>query len=304
MTIQADLGLPSLPGTAGGRPGNGGLDLPSVLSGTSTMRVWSSPDGARVALHGTLDETDVVTDGDQVWIWSAADRTVTRLALPVDHAGAGWARAQGATGAGQPTTPEQWLGSDSRAAIAALTPAQLSRAVLAALSPSTTVTTGPNVTVAGRPAYQLVLVPRDAGTLVGSVTIAIDAAERVPTRVTVTSTVTGRPALTVGFTDVRFTAPDPSTFTFTPPPGATVKEEAPTPGATASAPAMGPSSGTPTVVGTGWASVLVLADAAAGASASGGASPSGTAGTSDAGVSAPSSGPCPRCPGPGARVAC
>ena len=152
------------------------------------------------------------------------------------------------------------MGSDPRAAFAALTPAQLSQAVLAALDPSTTVTSGPDVMVAGRPAYQLVLVPKDAGTLVGSVTIAIDAAERVPTRVTVTSTVTGQPALTVGFTDVSFTAPDPSVFTFTPPPGATVKEE--TVGdtrASSAAPATGTDTPTPQVVGNDWSSVLVLA---------------------------------------------
>ena len=111
-------------------------------------------------------------------------------------------------------------------------------------------TSGPDVTVAGRPAYQLVLTPKDAGTLVGSVTIAIDAAERVPTRVTVTSTVTGQPALTVGFTDVSFTAPDPSVFAFTPPAGATVKEKtAGDSGAPSGAPATG--ADTPSPAGRG-----------------------------------------------------
>ncbi len=43
---------------------------------------------------------------------------------------------------------------------------------------------------------------------------------------TITSTATGKPALTVGYTDVSFTAPDPQVFAFTPPPGATVTERA------------------------------------------------------------------------------
>lgn len=255
VSVEADLGLPSLPSVtrSGGAPGHDPADLTSILSGTTTMRVWASHDGARVAVHGTLGETDVITDGTQVWIWSSADRTVTHLE----------GNGHSASGSDASTQAEQWAGTDPRTALASLTPDQLSKAVLAALEPSTAVTSGPDITVAGRPAYQLVLTPKDAGTLVGSVTIAIDAAERVPTRVTVTSTVTGRPALTVGFTDVSFTAPDPSVFAFTPPAGATVTEK--TPGDVASSgapsadgPAVGADHATPQVVGKGWSSVVVL----------------------------------------------
>ncbi|MCB2176566.1 MAG: hypothetical protein KQH57_12205 [Actinomycetales bacterium] len=279
VSVEADLGLPSLPSVAqsGGAPGHDAADLTSILSGTTTMRVWASHDGARVAVHGTLGETDVIADGTQVWIWSSADRTVTHL-VGADKT---------ATRDESSKQAEQWAGTDPRAALASLTPDQLSKAVLAALEPSTTVTSGPDVTVAGRPAYQLVLTPKDAGTLVGSVTIAIDAAERVPTRVTVTSTVTGRPALTVGFTDVSFTAPDPSVFAFTPPAGATVTEKtAGEAGASSSVPAPGADDPTPQVVGKGWSSVLVLAgvpDLATltGASGSSGTPASGTSGAGD-----------------------
>ncbi|MDO8106947.1 hypothetical protein Q6348_07020 [Isoptericola sp. b441] len=243
VQVQADLGLPSLPDVAGG-PAAHRTDLLSALSGTTTMRVWASPAGARVAVQGTLGETDVVTDGDQVWVWSAADRSVTHLTRP----------------AGDPVT--HGAGSDPRAALADLAPARLSAAILAALDPSTAVTSGPDTTVAGRPAYQLVLTPRDAGTLIGSVTIAIDAAERVPTRVTITSTRTGKAALTAGFTDVSFTAPDPAMFRFTPPAGATVTTPD-QPGAQSDRP------GAPTVraVGQGWVSVLVLSGLPSAASA-------------------------------------
>lgn len=271
VQVVADLGLPSLPSVArsGGGPGHDATDLTSVLSGTTTMRVWASKDGARVAVQGTLGETDVITDGTQGWIWSSADRTVTHLTAP-DKAALSSGHAS--------TGPEQWAGTDPRAALAALTPEQLSQAVLAALEPSTAVTSGPDTTVAGRPAYQLVLTPKDAGTLVGSVTVAIDAAERVPTRVTVTSTVTGQPALTAGFTDVSFAAPDPGLFTFTPPAGSTVTEKAPgDSGANGGASAGdGP---TPQVVGQGWASVLVLA----GMPSLDGTGTPGTAGTSGEG---------------------
>ena len=146
-------------------------------------------------------------------------------------------------------------------------------------------TSGADVTVAGRPAYQLVLTPKDAGTLVGSVTIAIDAAERVPTRVTVTSTVTGQPALTVGFTDVSFTPPDPSVFAFTPPAGATVEEKtASDSGAPSAAPATGADTPSPQVVGKGWSSVLVLAGVSNLATPPGQSGTAGTSGVGDLGA--------------------
>lgn len=274
VVLDADLGLPSLPQSGGGPYGSG--DLTSMLDGTTTMRVWASQDGARVAVLGTLGETDVVTDGDQVWIWSSDDNAVTHLVPPTE---AELAEAYQQWRAEHPD--EQWQHSDrlpgdkgdalddaaaadARAAMASLTPEELSARLVAALEPTTEVTSGPSTRVAGRPAYQLVLTPSTPGTLVGPVTIAIDAAERVATRVTISSTATGAPAVTVGYTEVSFTAPDPSVFTFTPPAGATVEEPdllAIEPGTESAEP---PSvergdAEAPQVVGEGWASVLVLA---------------------------------------------
>ncbi|MCV2393546.1 hypothetical protein OEB99_04430 [Actinotalea sp. M2MS4P-6] len=272
VVVDADLGLPSLPSVAG--PHGSGLGVADLLDGTTTLRVWASHDGLRVAALGSLGETDVVTDGTQLWVWSSDDSTVTHVVPPTDAelAAARDALAAahpGATGEDTPSVLDGAAATDPRAALANLTPDQLSTLVLAALEPTTQVTTGPATRVAGRPAYQLVLTPTDPGTLIASVTIAIDAAERVPTQLTVTSTVTGEPALTVGYTSVSFTAPDPSVFTFTPPAGATVTEPDLLSGAGKSGAGTGAGTGedpasraTPQVVGEGWASVLVLSGSA------------------------------------------
>jgi hypothetical protein len=137
-----------------------------------------------------------------------------------------------------------------------MTPQQAAEKALAAIDPSTRVSTDPTDTVAGRPAYQLTLVPRDPRSLVGSVRIAIDGAIHVPTRVQVYARGSATPAFEVGFTSLSTATPDPSVFGFTPPPGATVKEGT-RPGADlADRPAVG-QSGMPDVVGRGWTSVLV-----------------------------------------------
>lgn len=310
VEVAADLGLPALP-TVGQNAFGSSTDALALLSGTTTLRVWVSQDGARVAVHGTIGESDVSTDGTQLWTWSSATSAFTHMTLPTpgDVAGLaakgelgkdeldkgglgkdglgplagleGLAGHLGADGTGRTDDP-------TAAALLGLTPEAMSKAILAALDPTTEVTSGPGITVAGRPAYQLVLTPRDDATLVGPVRIAIDAAQHVPVRVSIESTATGRAAFTVGFTSVSFQAPDPSVYRLTPPAGAVVTERDlgaelradGEPGGAAGgdagvvpddSPAAMPDV-TPTVVGEGWSTVLVLSapDASAqGSTASG-----------------------------------
>lgn len=292
VEVDADLGLPALP-TAAQNAFGSSTDALSLLSGTTTLRVWASPDGARVAVHGTIGESDVSTDGRQVWTWSSATSEFTHVTLPTpdDLAGLeglgglddlkGLGGLEGLAGLAAHGAGSTDPGS---AALLGLTPEGVSKAVLAALDPTTEVTTERGITVAGRPAYQLVLTPRDEATLVGPITVAIDATQLVPLRVSIASRATGRPAVTVGFTSVSFQAPDPSVYRLTAPAGAVVTErdlgaellagEAPdgtggtdgtagTDGSDGTDGTGGPADGsapdlTPTVVGTGWSSVLVL----------------------------------------------
>ncbi len=286
VVIDAKLGLPSLslPGGApSGRHGGSGTDLLSVLGGRTTVGVWASGTKARIAVHGDVGERDLVSDGTQLWTWSSDSMSVTHTTLPTSGP-----TSKDATP--PPLDPEQML-----------TPEALSAAVLAKVSPTTTVTTGANVRVAGRPAYELVLTPAEPGSLVAQVRIAIDAAERVPTRVEIFSTTSATPALSVGFTSVSFTAPDDSVFTFTPPAGATVSEK---PLGSGSDVAGGLLSGgtvggdrpttvpvgppepfagkdAPTVVGTGWASVLVVPGVSLDTLGAAGPSAGGTTGSPD-----------------------
>jgi len=78
--------------------------------------------------------------------------------------------------------------------------------------------------VAGRPAYSLTLTPRNAQTLVGSVTIAADAETGLPLSVLVRARGQEKPAWSLTFTTLSLDIPDPARFEFTPPPGATVDE--------------------------------------------------------------------------------
>ena len=235
---NADLGLPSLPDVGGGSGGSGSSDLASLVSGSHTLRLWyAGPDHVRLALLGSLGESDVVRTGTDLWTWSSKDKSATHRTLP--------------SSADAP---------HSLADASPLTPQQAADAALKAITPSTKVSTDGTAVVAGRSAYELLLQPRDQASLVSSVRVAIDGRTHVPTRVQVFGSDTAKPALEVGFTSFDASRPDASVFRFNPPPGTKVTEgSAPKADASGLAQRSGNSlqHSKPQVVGSGWTSVLL-----------------------------------------------
>ena len=245
----ARLGLPELPSS--GRHGSTGLSLASLVTGSHTARVWyAGPDRSRVALVGDLAETDVIRSGRDVWTWDSAKNTAQHRTLPTR------------------STPDHPSPST-------LPPGQAASQALAAIDPTTAVSVDGTASVAGRAAYELVLRPRDTRSLVGQVRLAVDSATSTPLRVEIfTRTNTTTPAFVTAFTSVTFATPSASVFTFRPPPGAKVSEQqasgqaggtdhSATPKAHGAAPKAHTSKPkrageSPTVLGTGWTSVLVL----------------------------------------------
>lgn len=231
----ADLGLPALPGNL-----VAGSDLSSLLSGTHTLRVAvDGPRKQRIALLDSLAESDLVHNGSDVWTYVSRTNTVTHYTLP--------ARPSGLQGTAEPQqTPGQ-----------ALTPQGQADRILKAIGPSTSVAVDKTARVADRPAYQLVITPKTTDTTIGSVTVAIDSATSTPLRVQVFARGSSDPALQIGFTKVSFRTPPASTFAFTPPRGATVKQS--TPGtATAPTPHTTAPMTKPTGLGQGWSTILEL----------------------------------------------
>jgi outer membrane lipoprotein-sorting protein len=229
---HADLGLPDISGLGGGR---GSSDLSSLVTGSHTMRVWyDSPQKIRLALLGTLGESDLIRNNNQLWSWSSQKNQVTRYTLPADKSGTAHKPAE-------PATP--------------LTPQQAADKILASVNPTTKVTTEGTVSVAGRSAYQLVIAPRDTTSTIGQIKVAVDSKTYSPLRVQVYAKGASKAAIEVGFTQVSFGKPSGTEFQFTPPKGSTVKQ-----GHIdgLSAPQGKHSDSAPTIVGKGWTSVLVV----------------------------------------------
>lgn len=232
VTQTSDLGLPELPGLGSGQHDT---SLTSLISGTRTLKVWSAgEDKQRLAILGTYGETDLIRNGNDVWNWSSQDNAATRYRLDP----------------GQRPDQKPDLPSD-----APKTPQEAADRVLAAIDPTTTVSTDRTVKVAGRDAYDLVLEPKQAGSLIRQVRLAVDAERYVPLRVQVFAA-GADPVFEVVFTSISFDRPEDRFFAFNPPDGVKVTE--------GEAPALHPSGQPrtedrpePRIVGTGWAAVVV-----------------------------------------------
>jgi outer membrane lipoprotein-sorting protein len=197
-TVQetASLGLPDLPGSSDPLSGL------SLLSGSHTFKVWyDGPAKVRVAVPVAMGETDLRRDGRSAWLWDSQTNKATHYILPAGAADAA------------PSAPAQSVPA----------PPELAKQILAAVGSTTTVGLQQNVTVAGQPAYQLSLAPKDSRSLIGQVRIAIDASNSLPLQVQVFARGAASPAFSVGYTSLSFARPAASNFAFSPPPGAKVK---------------------------------------------------------------------------------
>jgi outer membrane lipoprotein-sorting protein len=237
ISETANLGIPSLPGQGS----SASLSWQTFVAGTHSARVWiDGPAKQRVALLGQLSEAEVVHNGSDVWTYTSDTNSVSHTVLPPD-------KSKDATTAPDATD---------------MTPTAIADRILKAITPTTKVSVAASQTVAGRPAYTLVLRPRDASSTVQSVKIAVDATKFVPLRVQVFGS-GSTPAFQTGFTSISFSTPSAATFSFHTPAGATTTNDPfGTQARHGDRSGHGPqspdtrASASPKVIGTGWTSVV------------------------------------------------
>ncbi|MEU3663658.1 DUF2092 domain-containing protein [Streptomyces sp. NPDC032940] len=215
VRISTDLGLPDLGGLesglmsgVSGGPGAGGGDgsaadpsakLTELVSGTHTLRVAADgPDRQKLSLLESAAEYSLIHDGKDVWGYDSESNEVYH--------------STARTGAERPA--EQ----------VPATPKDFAEQALDAVDDTTSVTVDGTAQVAGRDAYRLVIKPRQSGSTVGVISVAVDAKTGMPLKFTLTPSSGGAAVVDAGFTKVSFAKPDASTFDFTPPKGAKVTE--------------------------------------------------------------------------------
>ncbi|MET9892565.1 DUF2092 domain-containing protein [Streptomyces sp. NPDC006465] len=213
VKISTDLGLPNLGGlessfASGAARGDGGSSadpqskLLELASGTHTLRVAADgPDKGKVSLLDSAAEYSLIHNGKDVWGYDSKSNEVYH-ATSADSGGA-----------------EEKAPRDVPA-----TPKDFADEALKAVDETTSVTVDGTAHVAGRDAYRLVIKPRQSGSTVGAISIAVDARTGLPLKFTLTPASGGAAVVDAGFTRVDFSKPAASTFAFTPPKGAKVTE--------------------------------------------------------------------------------
>ncbi|MEV5847867.1 DUF2092 domain-containing protein [Streptomyces sp. NPDC051985] len=211
VKISTDLGLPDLGGLessllSGATQGSGdgssadpSTKLTELASGTHTLRVAADgPEKQKVSLLESGAEYSLIHNGTDVWGYDSKSNEVYH------------STAADSGKAEQHETPA--------------TPKDFADEVLKSVDDTTSVTVDGTAQVAGRDAYRLVIKPKQSGTTVGAISIAVDAKTGTPLKFTLTPSSGGAAVVDAGYTQVSFAKPAASTFDFTPPKGAKVTE--------------------------------------------------------------------------------
>ncbi|MGW7304643.1 LolA family protein [Streptomyces sp. NPDC054835] len=204
--ISTDLGLPSFAGLLPAPSGSSSADpadkLTQLVSGSHTLRLAADgPDRQKLTLLDGSDEYSLVHNGNDVWAYDSKSNEVFH---------------EKADGKGPKPEDTKLPG----------TPKELADEVLKAAGDTTSITVGGTAKVAGRDAYQLVIKPKQSGSMVESVKISVDAQTGTPLKFTLASVDGGKPVVDAGFTKVDFGKPEASAFDFKAPKGAKVTEGA------------------------------------------------------------------------------
>ncbi|MFJ4783302.1 outer membrane lipoprotein carrier protein LolA [Streptomyces sp. NPDC088794] len=223
VKITTDLGLPNLGGLESsltqGATGSGdgssadpSAKLTELATGTHTLRVAADgPDRQKVSLLESAAEYSLIHDGKDVWGYDSGTNEVY-------HA-----------------TADDSASAKEKQEETPATPQQLAKDALAAVDDTTSVTVQGTAQVAGRDAYRLVIKPKDDGSTVGQITVAVDVKTGLPLKFTLTPASGGAAVVDAGFTKISYSKPAASTFDFTPPKGAKVTEDGKVDGASGKA---------------------------------------------------------------------
>ncbi|MER6210530.1 DUF2092 domain-containing protein [Streptomyces sp. NPDC001642] len=254
VKISTDLGLPDLGGlessmlSGATKSGDGSSADPSaklteLATGTHTLRVAADgPDRQKVSLLENAAEYSLIHNGKDVWGYDSKSNEVYH----------------GTTAAGGAKSDETRT-----------TPKGLTDEALKSVDDTTSVTVDGTEHVAGRDAYKLLIKPKQSGTTVGTISVAVDAKTGLPLKFTLTPASGGAAVVDVGFTQLSLAKPAASTFDFKTPKGAKVTTED---GATKATPdhaapfgdngkadkGLGKGADEPTVIGKGWNSIATF----------------------------------------------
>ncbi|MBB0243446.1 hypothetical protein FNQ90_04810 [Streptomyces alkaliphilus] len=203
-------GVSELARSMGGPAGH----LAGLATGNNTLRIAvDGPERQRLVIAEGDEEFSVFHVEGEIWMYDGTSNTAYHAVLPREE----WDAALDEYEDRDPSGPHGELGG--------LTPQEAARQLLEAAGEHAEITVDGTARVAGREAYEILVVPtgeeaRAAAEespmgAVESVRIAVDAETGVPLAVTIEGT--DRPLLDIAFSRISYEKPAGGSFDFTPP---------------------------------------------------------------------------------------
>ena len=168
-------------------------------------------DKARLQILDQLSERQFIRNGADLWFYDAGKQQV-------QHAVINSADEEQA----KKDALNFFNSNSAQLPFNATSPAAVADYFLDQAGKDTTFTVGKDAKIADRGVYQLTMAPKNAGSLVESVTMSVDAATGLPLGVLVKAVGQSTPAFEVAFESITFAKPAASNFNFVAPAGTTV----------------------------------------------------------------------------------
>jgi outer membrane lipoprotein-sorting protein len=168
-------------------------------------------DKARLQILDQLSERQFIRNGADLWFYDAGKQLVQHAVInPADEEQA------------KKDALNFFNSNSAQLPFNATSPAAVADYFLDQAGKDTTFTVGKDAKIADRGVYQLTMAPKNAGSLVESVTMSVDAATGLPLGVLVKAVGQSTPAFEVAFESITFAKPAASNFNFVAPAGTTV----------------------------------------------------------------------------------
>jgi outer membrane lipoprotein-sorting protein len=184
------------------------------FAGVHTANIYvDGVNKARLQVLDLISERNFIRNGSDLWFYDASKALVKHSVIDPAQEAQAKKDALGLFNANSAKLPFD-----------ATSPAAVADYFLSQAGRDTVFTVGKDAKIAGRGVYQITGAPRNAGSLVASVTISVDAATGLPLAVVVKAVGESNPAFEVGFESITFATPAASNFNFVAPAGSKVEE--------------------------------------------------------------------------------
>lgn len=184
------------------------------FAGVHTANIYvDGVNKARLQVLDLISERNFIRNGSDLWFYDASKALVRHSVIDPAQEARAKKDALGLFNANSAKLPFD-----------ATSPAAVADYFLTEAGKDTVFTVGKDAKIAGRGVYQITGAPRNAGSLVASVTISVDAATGLPLAVVVKAVGESTPAFEVAFESITFAKPAASNFNFVAPSGSKVEE--------------------------------------------------------------------------------